>query len=459
MKRTRRPRACSIVGVLSVALVVASAARAADGYPQRLIIADSSTHKVWEVVDLQADGRFDPQVEGEVREILDGLSAEPNVSSVLRMIVDAEGRIWALTGGSLDTLFRFRHVNDDPDFADAGEIQVVFDASADGPRLFTPSALARLSDGTFLIADPSTRARRIVAVRPESPDAPALASGESWVAFDSSNESGVVIDTPLALAVDAKDRVFVVDGALGVYLLDDADRSRDYLRSGEAKPWFTFREPFTLTSVDTILVTPDGTVFLVDETTGQIVAARDANSNGTANDDGEARVVLDATARPRVKDINHAAIDKNGCLVLLDGSADTMFLACDANSDGDFLDEGEIVRMLESSDVFATPAAIVLVEANSPPPPPTELFRRGDANLDDAIDISDPLTVLRYLFLGGADLPCADAADGDDSGTLNLSDPIYVLGYLFNGGLEPPPPFAGLGEDPTPDELRCPVTP
>ena len=39
------------------------------------------------------------------------------------------------------------------------------------------------------------------------------------------------------------------------------------------------------------------------------------------------------------------------------------------------------------------------------------LFARGDANGDGPVDITDAITVLDALFLGGGSLPCPNAAD------------------------------------------------
>ena len=84
------------------------------------------------------------------------------------------------------------------------------------------------------------------------------------------------------------------------------------------------------------------------------------------------------------------------------------------------------------------------------------LFLRGDVNQDDDVDLSDALTVLAHLFLGGSPVDCEDAADTDDSGELDLSDAIRLLNYLFNGSQPPPPPGpVEAGTDPTPDELSC----
>src|SRR5690606_10995217 len=83
------------------------------------------------------------------------------------------------------------------------------------------------------------------------------------------------------------------------------------------------------------------------------------------------------------------------------------------------------------------------------------LFRRGDSNTDGALNITDAIHILGFLFLGDADPTCLAAADVDDTGTLNLTDPVYLLGYLFGGGSEPPPPHGSCGADPTPNGAGC----
>ena len=71
------------------------------------------------------------------------------------------------------------------------------------------------------------------------------------------------------------------------------------------------------------------------------------------------------------------------------------------------------------------------------------------------VTLTDAVRVLGRLFLGDDPLPCEDAADGNDDGSLDITDAIYVLSHLFLGGPEPPPPFAEAGTDPTPDGLTC----
>ena len=82
--------------------------------------------------------------------------------------------------------------------------------------------------------------------------------------------------------------------------------------------------------------------------------------------------------------------------------------------------------------------------------------RRGDANGDGRVDISDSVAVLSYLFLGATTPGCLDAADVDDSGDLDITDGASINIFLFLGGTAPPEPgpFA-CGGDPTPDALGC----
>jgi VCBS repeat protein len=85
-------------------------------------------------------------------------------------------------------------------------------------------------------------------------------------------------------------------------------------------------------------------------------------------------------------------------------------------------------------------------------------FRRGDANSDGLVDISDPIACLRFLYMGGQTPGCVKAADANDDGQVDISDPVLTLGDLFSprsgSGIPPPGPIA-CGTDPSPDELGC----
>ncbi|MEM7232573.1 MAG: hypothetical protein AAF517_10380, partial [Planctomycetota bacterium] len=85
--------------------------------------------------------------------------------------------------------------------------------------------------------------------------------------------------------------------------------------------------------------------------------------------------------------------------------------------------------------------------------PIPERFRRGEINLDDAIDLSDAVRLLLGLF-AGAGIPCEDAADVNDDSRVDVSDPITLLGRLFLGRDALPGPTT-CGADPTEDALTC----
>jgi len=74
----------------------------------------------------------------------------------------------------------------------------------------------------------------------------------------------------------------------------------------------------------------------------------------------------------------------------------------------------------------------------------------GDCNADGELDISDPICLLSFLFVGAtAELPCDGGAtspgnigllDTNGDAKVDISDVVYTLGYLFQGM---PPPAQG----------------
>ena len=86
-------------------------------------------------------------------------------------------------------------------------------------------------------------------------------------------------------------------------------------------------------------------------------------------------------------------------------------------------------------------------------------FRRGDADDDGRVGLTDAIAILETLFRGGAPFDCADSADANDDGEVNLSDAVGLLLHLFRGGEPPPAPGSSdCGEDPTPDLLPACVS-
>jgi hypothetical protein len=83
------------------------------------------------------------------------------------------------------------------------------------------------------------------------------------------------------------------------------------------------------------------------------------------------------------------------------------------------------------------------------------VFKRGDANADSRLDLSDTIFSLQYLFLEGAEPSCLDAADLNDDGIVDLADPILSIWILFGGGAGLLPTGFTCNVDRTEDDLRC----
>jgi len=67
-------------------------------------------------------------------------------------------------------------------------------------------------------------------------------------------------------------------------------------------------------------------------------------------------------------------------------------------------------------------------------------FRRGDADGNGTLNLTDVIRALTYQFVGGITLECQDAADVDDDGELTLTDAIRSLNYQFTGTASMPEP-------------------
>ena len=123
--------------------------------------------------------------------------------------------------------------------------------------------------------------------------------------------------------------------------------------------------------------------------------------------------------------------------------------------------------LLDFSLCLATVAPVAAVEfarvdlkADIPfhdvPPTSGTSFVRGDINGDGAVEMTDALTALAYLFQGGGAPRCLKAADVNDDGTVEITDPVALLGFLFLGDEPPLAPFPDAGLDLTADTLPCP---
>jgi len=84
-----------------------------------------------------------------------------------------------------------------------------------------------------------------------------------------------------------------------------------------------------------------------------------------------------------------------------------------------------------------------VVSSDTASGPTIEVTEVGDCNKDGTVNLSDPLTLGNYLFLGSAPPSCLCACDTNGDGALNLADVIYTLLFLFSGSEAPIPPATG----------------
>ncbi|MFH1373649.1 MAG: thrombospondin type 3 repeat-containing protein [bacterium] len=64
---------------------------------------------------------------------------------------------------------------------------------------------------------------------------------------------------------------------------------------------------------------------------------------------------------------------------------------------------------------------------------------RGDVDYSGACDVGDLTYLVAYLFQGGPEPLCMEAADIDGSSSIDVADLAYLVAYLFLGGPAPPP--------------------
>ena len=92
----------------------------------------------------------------------------------------------------------------------------------------------------------------------------------------------------------------------------------------------------------------------------------------------------------------------------------------------------------------------VFAQEDGAPDPSGDVFLRGDSNNDGAVDLSDIIYTVHYLFLGGDDPVCLAAADANADTAIDISDAITTVQLLFIGGvssLPAPWPTAGVAPE------------
>ena len=90
-----------------------------------------------------------------------------------------------------------------------------------------------------------------------------------------------------------------------------------------------------------------------------------------------------------------------------------------------------IVRHDGNPEEISIPQVLVNAEKSFPSP---ALIPRGDANVDQSLDLSDAVFLLSFLFQGGPRSNCASSQDFNRDGRVDISDAVAILNCLFLGG-------------------------
>ena len=148
--------------------------------------------------------------------------------------------------------------------------------------------------------------------------------------------------------------LMVVDSSFdGVWRLSDQNQDGDYNDPGEVITYYSDVGAITLTNPSCITCADDGTVYVADSTIDIVLALRDQNGDGDANDAGEYRVCLNSVANGSgilIASAQGLTVDALGRLWIANANAgatpvgsDGIFQLLDLNADGDFDDAGEVI--------------------------------------------------------------------------------------------------------------------
>ncbi len=100
----------------------------------------------------------------------------------------------------------------------------------------------------------------------------------------------------------------------------------------------------------------------------------------------------------------------------------TFYLAGNA-ANGNFANSGDFI--------YST-------SVSSPPPAPECMGICGDANDDQAVNVSDAVWIINFVFIGGSPpQPVLACGDANDDAAVNVSDAVWVINYVFIGGAPP----------------------
>ena len=199
-------------------------------------------------------------------------------------------------------------------------------------------------------------------------------------------------------------------------------------------------------TLDTLTITPwmanDQSNFHGVGMTGiQLVPVRSEDCDNGADDDGDGDVDCEDSDCPACPEICGNGIDDDR-----DGKADCRDLdcpACPEICDNGIDDDRDRDIDCDDEDCSGVEPCRVIA------------FIRGDPDGNGAVQLTDGIFILNFLFLGGDSPGCFEAADADDNGAVQMTDGIYILNFLFLGGAAMPAPHPDCGTSGEDAEPGC----
>jgi len=61
----------------------------------------------------------------------------------------------------------------------------------------------------------------------------------------------------------------------------------------------------------------------------------------------------------------------------------------------------------------------------------------GDVNDDESVNVSDAVSIINFVFVGGNPPDPMESGDCNCDGSVNVSDAVYIINFVFNGGNNP----------------------
>jgi len=118
--------------------------------------------------------------------------------------------------------------------------------------------------------------------------------------------------------------------------------------------------------------------------------------------------------------------------------------ACDINDDG-WVSMTDYIILFNFLNDGGQPPAPPYPDCGPDPTDPepgedccgTGSYICGDADRSEAVNVSDAVWIINYVFVSGNPPNPIESGDVDCSGACNVSDAVWIINYVFVGGNEP----------------------